>query len=809
MRAALPRLSLSQVLFVACAVRLVWIALCANEPTSDQYIYEWSASVLAQGRGYIDESGNSTNYWPVGYPALLGAWYALFGAYRPIAFLLHLGLWLVAVVGMDRLGRELFGSVAGRCAALLIAVHPTFVLHTTLFASETPFLAGLPWALLALLRLAREPSRFRRFAPEAGLWIALLSYVRPTALLLLVCPLAFGLIRRVSWTRALLHTAAMGALAIALLAPWGVRNALQFGKFSVTSYNGGANLWMGNSEGSDGSYRPLPDEIAALPLVARDELLKQRALAFIAAEPATYVRRCFERLAISLRSDTVAAEWNRTGIERRFGERGVTAFKLLCSGVHWLLMAGGLVTLIRLGRRRLLSRSDAELAVVLGLLAAPFVLIVGGNRYMLPLVPLLALWLASALRDRQGVTQATWPLGPWLASALLGRSGAPPAAIAPDRVRETHAVNALPGPRAAQPTRVALARYVVHKLWHPLTDLLARGHAHRFARQLADKLARGLTHKLSLSFVVAVLAYGSLLMYAEFDALTSNVAALSAEVLATATLVASGNYVLRYMRWAYYLRLLRMRVRFVDSVLVFVSGFAMSITPAKLGEVLKSVLLRDAYDIPIARSAPIVIAERVTDVTGLLVLGGIGAWRLPGGPWIAALCFAGALALGSLIAWPRLGVWAIELASKLPKIRRVREQLLDAHGALAQMMTRRALALGTLLSIVAWGTQGAALALIARGYSDVTLTLDAALLSYCAPLLAGTLAMVPGGLGLTEASMTGVLRALGGPSATPAVAAAITIVVRVITFWFAILLGFGALFVWYARRSRKAVRAYS
>ena len=59
--------------------------------------------------------------------------------------------------------------------------------------------------------------------------------------------------------------------------------------------------------------------------------------------------------------------------------------------------------------------------------------------------------------------------------------------------------------------------------------------------------------------------------------------------------------------------------------------------------------------------------------------------------------------------------------------------------------------------------------------------------------------MLPGGLGLTEASMAGLLQGMGGPGLTAAIAAASTILIRLVTFWWAILVGVASLVLWRRR----------
>ena len=50
----------------------------------------------------------------------------------------------------------------------------------------------------------------------------------------------------------------------------------------------------------------------------------------------------------------------------------------------------------------------------------------------------------------------------------------------------------------------------------------------------------------------------------------------------------------------------------IDSLLTFLSACVLTVTPGKVGEVLKSLLLFETHGVAVARTAPIVIAERVT-----------------------------------------------------------------------------------------------------------------------------------------------------------------------------------------------------
>jgi uncharacterized protein (TIRG00374 family) len=80
----------------------------------------------------------------------------------------------------------------------------------------------------------------------------------------------------------------------------------------------------------------------------------------------------------------------------------------------------------------------------------------------------------------------------------------------------------------------------------------------------------------------------------------------------------------------------------------------------------------------------------------------------------------------------------------------------------------------------------------------LTITPLASVFAYAAPTIVGALAMLPGGVGLTEMGMTGALLEVGGAAVTRSSAGAITVLIRLATLWWAVLLGLVAF--WCFRR---------
>lgn len=245
------------------------------------------------------------------------------------------------------------------------------------------------------------------------------------------------------------------------------------------------------------------------------------------------------------------------------------------------------------------------------------------------------------------------------------------------------------------------------------------------------------------------------------------------------------NYALRFLKWEYYLGCLGVPLSRRQSVLVFLAGFTMSITPGKVGELLKAFLVRDLTGTELSRTASVVMAERLTDVAGLLILSALGAAVLPyGGILLGAVTVLLGVAVAALRT-RRLAEVAHAALLRGGPLARLAEPLRLFLGAGRTLLAPGALALAGALSIVSWFFECLAFYLVLQGLG-LTTSLPTATFLYAFASLAGAVSMLPGGLGVAEGSLSGLLVAFG--TALPDAAAA-TLLIRTATLWFAVALG--------------------
>ena len=295
-----------------------------------------------------------------------------------------------------------------------------------------------------------------------------------------------------------------------------------------------------------------------------------------------------------------------------------------------------------------------------------------------------------------------------------------------------------------------------------------------------------------LSAATGVAVYIVIAAYTGWGKVASELARFSWRAAAIGFALAAANYLLRFAKWELYLRRLGVRIPLGHSLQIFLSGFSLTVTPGKVGEVLKAYLLRESHGVPMARTAPTVVAERATDLLALVALALVGVEALGGNARIlwAAVGLVGVLV--ALASWRRFAHWLIDIAARLPMLGRLAPKLREFYDATAVLLRPTPLLLATLLSIAAWACECLAFWVVLHGFPGADASLKLCTFIYAAMTIAGALSFLPGGLGVQEGGMVALLvstaHGVGGPTA-----AAATFVTRLCTLWFAVAVGLVAL----------------
>jgi glycosyltransferase 2 family protein len=300
-----------------------------------------------------------------------------------------------------------------------------------------------------------------------------------------------------------------------------------------------------------------------------------------------------------------------------------------------------------------------------------------------------------------------------------------------------------------------------------------------------------LKRNLILALALGVAVYLLLAVFSGFGKLGAALDGFDYALVPAILGLVSLSYVARFFRWLYYLRLLKVSVPLGINAAIFAAGLSMTISPGKLGEILKSVFVRQASGAPVARTAPAVVAERATDGTGMVAWGFLGAFALGLGPTTMVIFLAVAAFGIAVLRSKRLSLLAERVLVKVPLLNRLSPHLHDFHASSNELLATRPLIVGTVISFLSWGLECLGVYLCAVGLG-VEKDFLLVVFVFAVSSLLGVLSMLPGGIGAVEAGLALQFRAVAELSA--GVAGALTLVIRLATLWFATLVGVVGLF---------------
>ncbi len=271
-------------------------------------------------------------------------------------------------------------------------------------------------------------------------------------------------------------------------------------------------------------------------------------------------------------------------------------------------------------------------------------------------------------------------------------------------------------------------------------------------------------------------------------------------------LLSLGNYLLRFVKWHWYLKLMGHRISRFPDLLVFLCGFALTVTPGKIGEFLKAFIVKERFRVPYTVSTAVLLMERFTDVVAIVLLSCVGLF-LRFLHWSVALLAVGAIfAFLMLLRNRSFAMWLIDHTERIGFMKKFTRHLRTFYEEGWVLLEMHVFFQALALSVVAWFLEGLGYALVAWGFG-AGISLMEGVFIYSAAILAGVFTLFLGGLGATEGGMVGLGMAFG---MSTSISTASTIIIRVMTLWFAVLIGWSVfLFTPWLRSLLKAAREES
>ena len=297
--------------------------------------------------------------------------------------------------------------------------------------------------------------------------------------------------------------------------------------------------------------------------------------------------------------------------------------------------------------------------------------------------------------------------------------------------------------------------------------------------------------QVALVAALAVVAYLGLAVLSDASAIRDGLLQLGPGQWLALLGLSLLNYALRFLRWHGYLLALGARIGFGRDLLIYLAGFAFTVTPGKAGEAVRSVYLKSA-GVPWSPGLAALAVERVLDLAAVVMLAALALQIFADRTVPALIVIVIVAGLLLMLTRPRIARRLLAWSPKRGRWLQIRNATLSLLDNARLLLAPKRLLGGLLIGLVAWGAEAWGLYLLLV-WLDVDMGALQAMGIYAISMLAGALSFLPGGLGGAEAAMVALLAAGGGATFGTAVLA--TVICRAVTLWFAVILGLVAVFI--------------
>lgn len=322
--------------------------------------------------------------------------------------------------------------------------------------------------------------------------------------------------------------------------------------------------------------------------------------------------------------------------------------------------------------------------------------------------------------------------------------------------------------------------------WYSIT------HQTKLDKESYLKIVKKISIFVGAGFGASILVFFLIAWFGGFSSVFNYISEAKLDIYIFAFLAVIASLLLRFIKWNYYMNVLKLKVPLKKSMAVYLSMYSMSITPGNIGRIVAAYTLNRLTKIKFAKIIPIVTMDIFTDFLGFGMLA-----------LLAALYFhkyvAYILALDILLLLPFLFILNSWMYRKIKKImsRSSFIKNFTPYGEEYFISQNKLNSPKTYLISIFVTLPAAFLNSLTLYFSLLALGIVAPLSGtvfiYSSSTIFGMATAIPGSIGVTDGSMVALLG--GILNLSPGISSAVTILGRTADLWFSVILGIAFFFI--------------
>ena len=290
--------------------------------------------------------------------------------------------------------------------------------------------------------------------------------------------------------------------------------------------------------------------------------------------------------------------------------------------------------------------------------------------------------------------------------------------------------------------------------------------------------------------IITIIIYAVFLFMSDLDKISDKIFNFKLEFLPIIIGLVVFSWIISYSRWNILLKNQNIHIPHSLNFQIFLIGGALGITPGKIGELFKSQILKEKFNIPRTKTAPLFIVEKFLDLVSAMIVTLIGIWFIPEIGYLAIVGLMISVLLFKILTSKKFFNQTLNFLNKIKFLKKYLEPLSSSHEILSKTLYSKKMFLLLILSFFYWIIIGCAAFFVIEGFGFSIGSILNIISTYSSSLVIGALSFIPGGIGIAEGSLIGLLTFQGIDISEAIV---IVVLIRIFTLWFSTITGFIAL----------------
>ena len=290
--------------------------------------------------------------------------------------------------------------------------------------------------------------------------------------------------------------------------------------------------------------------------------------------------------------------------------------------------------------------------------------------------------------------------------------------------------------------------------------------------------------------VGAIILYAIFLLLSDVSLILSKIPNLKTEYLPIILILIPSSWLFLFLRWNLLLKNSNIKIPLKENLKIYFAGFALAVTPGKFGELIKSQIMKTKFDVPHRTTSSLVLVERLYDLAGAIAVSFIGILLIGIGEYIIAGASIVLISIFVMISSKKLFQNVLKMIGKIKFTQKYTVPLSESYETI-QTSTKGKIVFTSILTTSAyWLLESLGVYFILLSFDINLLNYVHVIATYTSSLILGAASFIPGGLGVVEGSLVGLLNFQGVDISDAFV---LVVLIRLFTLWYSVIIGFIAL----------------